>query len=202
MIQGINLSKYFGDKILFENLSFDIEESEFVCFSGESGKGKTTLLNMIGLIEPPSAGKILFNGKEICSNKDRLEFFRNKVGFVFQNFALVEGKTVRENLEFVRKKNRQNIAIEEALKSVGIIDKLNSKVYTLSGGEQQRVALARLFIKKCDIVLADEPTGSLDSHNAMAVVNILKELNSLGKTIIIVTHDEKIKQLCDRTISL
>lgn len=202
MIEGINLTKKFGDRLLFDNLSFTIKTGEFVCFSGESGKGKTTLLNMIGQIEPPTSGQIRYDGKEVRTSRDRLAFLATKVGFIFQNFALVEGKTVSQNLEFVKKKNRQNISVEEALERVGLADKLHAKVYTLSGGEQQRVALARLYIKKADIILADEPTGSLDRHNADLVMSILKDLNSQGKTIVLVTHDDAIKERCDRIIEL
>lgn len=202
MIEGINLTKKFGDRLLFDNLSFTIETGDFVCFSGESGKGKTTLLNMIGQIEPPTSGQIRYDGKEVRTSRDRLAFLATKVGFIFQNFALVEGKTVSQNLEFVKKKNRQNISVEEALERVGLSDKLHAKVYTLSGGEQQRVALARLYIKKADIILADEPTGSLDRHNADLVMSILKDLNSQGKTIVLVTHDDAIKERCNRIIEL
>ncbi|MBM6694742.1 ATP-binding cassette domain-containing protein [Pseudoflavonifractor capillosus] len=202
MIEGINLTKKFGDRLLFDNLSFTIETGEFVCFSGESGKGKTTLLNMIGQIEPPTSGQIRYDGKEVRTSRDRLAFLATKVGFIFQNFALVEGKTVSQNLEFVKKKNRQNISVEESLERVGLSDKLHAKVYTLSGGEQQRVALARLYIKKADIILADEPTGSLDRHNADLVMSILKDLNSQGKTIVLVTHDDAIKKRCNRIIEL
>lgn len=202
MIEGINLTKKFGDRLLFDNLSFTIKTGEFVCFSGESGKGKTTLLNMIGQIEPPTSGQIRYDGKEVRTSRDMLAFLATKVGFIFQNFALVEGKTVSQNLEFVKKKNRQNISVEEALERVGLADKLHAKVYTLSGGEQQRVALARLYIKKADIILADEPTGSLDRHNADLVMSILKDLNSQGKTIVLVTHDDVIKERCNRIIEL
>lgn len=202
MIEVINLCKCFGERELFSNLSFRIQDGEFICFSGESGKGKTTLLNMLGMIEPPTSGRILFDGKEVKSNRDRLHFLRTKVGFIFQNFALVENKTVEQNLALVRKYDRQDIAIEEALRHVGIAEKIKKKVYTLSGGEQQRVALARLFIKKCDIILADEPTGSLDKHNAEVVIKILKDLNEQGKTVIIVTHDDNVKKICDRIVDL
>lgn len=104
MIEGINLTKKFGDRLLFDNLCFTIKTGEFVCFSGESGKGKTTLLNMIGQIEPPTSGQIRYDGKEVRTSRDRLVFLATKVGFIFQNFALVEGKTVSQNLEFVKKR--------------------------------------------------------------------------------------------------
>ena len=202
MIEGIDVCKSFQDISLFSNFSFTINNGEFVCFSGESGKGKTTLLNMIGQIEPLTSGKILYDGKEIITNRDRICFFKNKVGFVFQNFALVENKTVEQNLMLVQRKNRDNISIDEALEKVGLKNKRKSRIFTLSGGEQQRVALARLFIKKCDLILADEPTGPLDSRNAQIIMNILKELNNYGKTIILVTHDALAKEKCDRIIEL
>lgn len=202
MIEGINICKSFGEREIFHNFSFEIGDSDFVCFSGVSGKGKTTLLNMIGMIESPTSGKIIVDGHEIRTYKDKLDYYRTKVGFVFQNFALVEGKTVKENLSLVRKKDRQSISFDEALDKVGIRNKMHEKIYTLSGGEQQRVALSRLFIKKCDIILADEPTGSLDSGNASIVVDILKALNEQGKTVVLVTHDSTLKGLCNRVIEL
>ena len=149
-----------------------------------------------------SSGTITYDGKNIVSNKDKLFFFRKKVGFVFQNFALVDGKTVEQNLALIRRNDRENITIDQALEKVGLEDKKKRKIYTLSGGEQQRIALARLFLKKCDLILADEPTGSLDSRNAAIVMNLLHELNINGKTIILVTHDITAKKQCDRIIEL
>lgn len=203
MIQIENVSKSFGEHILFSNLNIEINTGEFVIFSGASGCGKTTLLNMIGGLEKPSDGQILVDGADINKRRNQLEYFRSKVGFLFQNFALVENKTVKQNLELVRKKNRSNITIDQALEKAGLSDKLDATVYTLSGGEQQRIALARLMVKKCDIILADEPTGSLDKGNAKAVIDILKELNQKhGKTVIMVTHDEELKKQGSRVIEL
>ena len=194
MIEGIELSKRFEGRVLFENFNFKIESGEFVCFSGVSGCGKTTLLNMIGMIEPFDSGKLLIDGEAMVTPKQRMQYFRKKLGFLFQNFALVENKTVEQNLKLIRKQDRTNLTMEEALKRVGLSGVLKQKVYTLSGGEQQRVALARLFFKQSEIILADEPTGSLDEANANRIMQILKELHQEGKTIILVTHDEKIKK--------
>lgn len=203
MIQCVNLTKRYAKREVIKDLSFSIADGEFVCFSGKSGSGKTTLLNMIGLLEEPTSGRILFDGKEIRGGRARIDFYRNRVGFIFQHFALVEGKTVAQNLNLVKKNCRQDgITVEEALSQVGMEEKLYSKVYTLSGGEQQRVALARLYLKKCDIILADEPTGSLDQENAAMVMGILRKLNAKNKTVIIVTHDDEIKRQCDRILSL
>ena len=133
---------------------------------------------------------------------EQAELLGNGIGFILQNFALVETKTVRENLEIVRRKNRSGVTLEDALTRVGLYGKADQKVYTLSGGEQQRVALARLFYKKNDVILADEPTGSLDSDNAGVVMDILRELNRTAKTVVLVTHNEDIKKMCDRIITL
>lgn len=203
MIKFDKVSKAFGEHILFRGLTFEIEDGEFVIFSGASGCGKTTLLNMIGGLEKLSGGTILVDGIDITKRSNQLEYFREKVGFLFQNFALVENKTVRQNLELVRKKNRSDVSIEQAVEKVGLSDKLDAKVYTLSGGEQQRIALARLMVKKCDLILADEPTGSLDKANAERIMSILKSLNTeQGKTVIMVTHDEELKKQGSRIIEL
>lgn len=202
MIEGIKITKAFDDLVLFHEFNFLIEDGDFVCFSGKSGKGKSTLLNMIGLLEPVDSGKLVINGREYKTNKEKLQFYRTEAGFLFQNFALIENKTVRENLELVSKRNRTEYSIADVLKKVNMETKIENKVYTLSGGEQQRIALARLFLKKCNIILADEPTGSLDKYNASAVMEILCDLNRQGKTIILVTHDETIKRMAKRVIEL
>lgn len=194
MIHIKGLTKTFEDKRLFSNFNLVIEDKAFVVFSGPSGCGKTTLLNMIGAIEEIDEGEIRVDDLDITNRKNHLNYFRSKVGFLFQNFALIDNKTVKENLNLIRKDCKTNLSMAEALKIVGLEDKLNKKVYTLSGGEQQRVALARLMLKKCDIILADEPTGSLDATNAAIVMNILRDLNEQGKTIVLVTHDEEIKK--------
>lgn len=202
MIEGKHITKRFGSQVLFEGFNFTIEDGDFVCFSGVSGAGKTTLLNIIGLLEPLDGGALLIDGIEYKTNRQKLQYFRTEVGFLFQNFALIENKTVEQNLEIVSRQNRTEFSIMEALEKVGLQEKLHSKVYTLSGGEQQRIALARLFLKKCNIILADEPTGSLDRYNAQIVMDILFDLNQRGKTIILVTHDERIKQMAKRVIAL
>ena len=132
--------------------------------------------------------------RNFCNTKKgkKQKYFKEVVGFLFQNFALLENKTVKENLEIIKKSGRTDILINEALEKVGLQKVINKKVYQLSGGEQQRVALARLMLKKCSIVLADEPTGSLDKKNSEIVMNILHELSEQGKTVIVVTHSEEI----------
>ncbi len=202
MISIKNLYKSFGEKNLFVDYSLEIKKGEFLVLSGDSGCGKTTMLNMIGWIEPFDKGDIIINDISLTNRKKQLDFFRYEVGFLFQNFALIENKTVFENLNIIKKQCRTEISFLEALERVGLADKINEKVYTLSGGEQQRIALARLMLKRSNLVLADEPTGSLDRKNAEEVIKILKDLNQEGKTIVLVTHDEKIKTIGTRLIEL
>lgn len=202
MIEIRHLYKSFEEKQLFSDLNLTIEDGEFVVFWGESGCGKTTLLNMIGSLEKIDRGEILVNHKNIFLRKNQREYLKNEVGFLFQNFALIESKTVRENLDMVKKQIRSEYIVEQALEYVGLSDVIDKKVYKLSGGEQQRVALARLMIKKCSIILADEPTGSLDPNNADKVIELLKSLNRMGRTIVLVTHVEKYKQMGFRTIEI
>ncbi|SDA28166.1 putative ABC transport system ATP-binding protein [Ruminococcus sp. YE71] len=202
MIEVRNLTKVYGDNIIFNNVSFNIENGSFVVFSGKSGCGKTTMLNMIGGLEKPTSGHIIVDGTDITKNKRKIEYLRQKTGFLFQNFALIDNKTVKKNLEIIARKNRTDKTVDDVLNEVSMLDKRDSMVYTLSGGEQQRVALARLLFKKCEIVFADEPTGSLDKENAEIVIRLLKKMNKDGKTVIMVTHDEELKSIGDNIINL
>lgn len=202
MIEIRHLYKRFDEKQLFSDLNLVIEDGEFVVFWGESGCGKTTLLNMIGSLEKIDQGEILVNHKDIFLRKNQREYLRNEVGFLFQNFALIEAKTVRENLNMVKKQTRSEYTVEQALEGVGLSDVVDKQVFKLSGGEQQRVALARLMIKKCSIILADEPTGSLDPGNADKVMELLQAFHKMGRTVILVTHVEKYKRLGFRTIEI
>lgn len=202
MIEIQKLCKAFGDRVLFRDYDLTIPSGEYVTFAGASGCGKTTLLHMIGALEPIDSGHILVDGLDVSKRRNQARYFSETVGFLFQNFALMDDKTVRQNLRLVRGKNRSGVTMEEALARVGLADKVDSHVYTLSGGEQQRVALARLMLKRCSLILADEPTGSLDRANAEAVMDILESLNREGKTVLVVTHDEEIMRRSHRLIRL
>jgi putative ABC transport system ATP-binding protein len=202
MIAIHHLDKAFGEQKLFQDFSLEIESGEFVIISGASGRGKTTLLNMVGLLEPFDNGELLIDGIQVRGAKAEREYWKNKIGFLFQNFALIENQTVRKNLEIVRADARTDYSIDEVLERVGLLHQKDKKVYSLSGGEQQRIALARLFLKKCDIILADEPTGSLDRANAQLVMQLLLALNAQGKTVLVVTHDESMTTMGKRVIEL
>lgn len=202
IVEVNGVSKNFGNKMIFKDFYCRVETGGFVVLVGSSGSGKTTLLNMIGGLEPVSDGGIVVAGLDLANAKSLRNYYRNVVGFIFQNFALVEQKTVLENLKMVHTKGQTGIAVEDALKSVGMAGMQKQKVYTLSGGEQQRIALARLRLKQCALILADEPTGSLDRKNGDIVMGLLHELNDEGKTVIMVTHDESLIRESDRVISL
>lgn len=202
MIELKNVKKSFGDRVLFEELNLTISDGEFAVLIGASGCGKTTLLDMIAGIEPIDSGEVLIDGVNILKRRNRLAYYQTKLGMCFQNFALIENMTVRKNLELVQKKSRSEMSLDDALRRVGMTDYLDKKVCTLSGGEQQRIALARLMVKKCSIVLADEPTGSLDADNAAKVMAILSDLNAMGKTVVMVTHDTKYQAIGTRQIDL
>ena len=207
IIQLKNIDKKYGNKYLFKNLDFSIKKGEMIAITGASGSGKSTLLNIIGLIDKPDSGEVLICGNKNPYDKEKikLNLFRNNIGYLFQNYALVDNYTVSKNLdialEYVKGKDKKKLK-EEALDKVGLLDKLNNKVFELSGGEQQRVALARLILKENDIILADEPTGSLDEDNKAIILKLLKELNNEGKTVVIVTHDKVVADMCDREINI
>ncbi len=202
MIELKNLVKQFEERTVIDNVNLTIGDGEFVVLSGASGCGKTTLLHMIGGIEEPTSGQVLVNGKDISVKKNLLQFLRYEAAFLFQNFALVDKKTVRKNLEMIPAEFRSGMSIKEALAYVGLSGFEDKAVYKLSGGEQQRVALARILMKRCNVILADEPTGSLDRKNADMVMDILKKMHQEGKTIVMVTHVEEYKEFGDRVFLL
>lgn len=198
MIKVNNIGKKYKERYVFKNLSFSINSGEMVAIIGKSGCGKTTLLNCIGQLESLTHGSIAIDGI-ILTKKNRKYFFRNTVGFLFQNFALIDNETVKENLQIVSKNQAEMISL---LKKFDMENLLNTKVYKLSGGEQQRVALVRVMLKDPNIILADEPTASMDRDNAKIVIQSLKELNSQGKTVIVVTHDQGLLSNFHRVIDL
>ena len=205
MIELKNITKGFGQKAVLDNVNLKVNKGEMIAIMGSSGSGKSTLLNIIGLIEKPDSGTILLNNKiyDKIDNHQTTLAHRNLIGYIFQNFALIDNETVSQNLDValtysnISKKDRQNKKME-VLKYVGLPNKIDSKIYELSGGEQQRVSLARVMLKPCEIILADEPTGSLDEETSEEILKILKHLNQQGKTILIVTHNVDIANKCDK----
>ena len=201
-----NVSKSYEDKNVLNNLSFKIEEGTFNVIMGASGSGKSTILNIIGLLDKATSGDvILFGQKNIRPFSMKAEqMLKNKIGYLFQNFALIENETVANNLklalENVRGNKKEKISV--ALKEVGLEGYENKKIFKCSGGEQQRVAIARLLLKPCELILADEPTGSLDIKNREIVVKLLKNMQEQGKTIIIVSHDSFFEAIADNVIDL
>lgn len=204
-----NITKSFGDRKLFDGFSLTIEPGEYVSIMGESGSGKTTLLNMIGLLDTPDSGDITICG---CHNlkfnsKKMRALRRSKISYLFQNYGLIENETVEYNLAIsahfknLKPKDKKHL-YKDALQKVGLDGYEKRIVYTLSGGEQQRVALAKIIVKSPQIILADEPTGSLDAQNRDYVLRILSELNSEGKTIVVVTHDPVVGQCAKSHIRL
>lgn len=201
-----NVSKSYGDKNVLNNLSFKIEEGTFNVIMGASGSGKSTILNIIGLLDKATSGDvILFEQKNIRPFSMKAEqMLKNKIGYLFQNFALIENETVANNLKLALENVRGNKKekISAALKEVGLEGYENKKIFKCSGGEQQRVAIARLLLKPCELILADEPTGSLDIKNREIVVKLLKNMQEQGKTIIIVSHDSFFEAIADNVIDL
>ena len=209
MIELKRISKNYGHKVIFSDLSLTLESGKLIALVGPSGAGKTTLLNLIGLLDLDYQGKILVDGVDTkaLNSKQRMLFIRNRINYLFQDYALVENLTVKDNLllalEYCKmSKNEKLQEITQALEKVDLSESLDHKVYELSGGEQQRVALARTMIKPGKIILADEPTGNLDEGNKQKVFSLLESLRSPDRTIIIVTHDKQLAGNSDLVITL
>ncbi|AYF53871.1 ABC transporter ATP-binding protein [Clostridium botulinum C] len=221
-IQLIDIIKEYGCKgevvHALNKVNFNVEKGEMIAVLGTSGSGKSTLLNLIGCLDKCTGGKYLLDGKDITNYNDtELAITRNmKIGFIFQNFSLITDYNVIENVEMplvyrnlllgkdkkLNKHEIKDLALRH-LKEVGMDGYANKKINELSGGQQQRVAIARALVNTPDIILADEPTGSLDKSNSLNIINILKNINkNINTTIIVVTHDEQIAKFCDRIISM
>lgn len=212
MITVHNASKSFGDKVLWNSLDVDFTPGSFTALTGPSGSGKSTLLNCIGALEKPDSGSIEVNGADITamSGRQRRLYRLNRVGYLFQDYALVPDRSVNYNVRLAipraMPRAARRAAIDSALESVGlgvgVSGFASKKVHTLSGGEQQRVALARLLVKDPDIVLADEPTGALDADNAEMVVRHLRGFAQRKAVVIVATHSATIAAQADRCLEL
>lgn len=212
-IRFVDICKVFGkgenEVTALNNVNLDIEKGELIAIVGASGSGKTTLLNILGTLEAQTRGEYILENKNTKELNDiELAFNRNKlIGFVVQNFALIKNLNVYDNIEIplvhgkVKKSMRKSKIIDISDK-LGIKDKLKSSISSLSGGQAQRVAIARALVNHTEIILADEPTGALDSKTGKQIIDLLLEINKEGKLVIIVTHDEKIANRCDRVIEM
>ena len=200
------LKKSFGDRVIFHD-SLNVEENEFIVIMGASGSGKSTLLNMIGLLDKADDGEISYFdiGQVKAYTRKAEKVLKNDIGYLFQNFALIENESVKYNMMLALENQHiehKTEKIKEALHKVGLDGYLDKKIYKCSGGEQQRISIARLLIKPCRLILADEPTGSLDRSNKEIIFSLLKELQKMGKTLVVVTHDEDLAKLADRVVRL
>ncbi|MDE6673098.1 MAG: putative bacteriocin export ABC transporter [Ruminococcus sp.] len=205
-----NINKSYGNNKILNDFSLSVEQGEFIAICGKSGAGKSTLLNIIGLLENPDSGNIIINNiknPEFNANSGR-KLLQTHIGYLFQNYGLIENESVNYNLKIASKfrkwdRKTETEKFSESLEKVGLNTNIESKkIFQLSGGEQQRIAIARLLIKSPDIILADEPTGSLDVENKRIVMELLKYLNGTGTTIILVTHDEEVRECAERIITL
>lgn len=210
MIRIENVTKSFGDLQVLKGVNLHITQGEVVSIVGRSGAGKTTLLQLIGALDRPDSGSIFFGEENICSmSSNRLATFRNShIGFVFQFHQLLPEFTALENVmipALIAGKGHKEASCEamELLRLMGLDNRCDHKPSQLSGGENQRVAVARALVNRPDVVLADEPSGSLDTHNKEELHNLFFELRErFGQTFIIVTHDENLATLTDRTIRM
>jgi putative ABC transport system ATP-binding protein len=207
MISLIGIEKYYGGTMVLAGINLRIEKGDFISVMGSSGSGKSTLLNLIGGMDRPNEGKILVNGEDISSYEDdRLTLYRRKkIGFIFQFFNLLPNITVSENIEIPLLLNgiTDNTRIKEYIHIVGLGGREKAYPHELSGGEQQRVAIARALIHDPDIILADEPTGSLDSHTGNTIMDIISALaEKTKKTVLLVTHDQSIAQFAHKTFKI
>ena len=213
MIKVTDLSKVFRTEEIettaLNGVSFEIKDGEFVAIMGPSGCGKSTLLNIMGLLDNPSGGSYMLLGSEVgqLKEKERTKFRKGNIGFVFQSFNLIDELNVYENVELPLRylnisasERKQKVA--EILKRMGISHRAKHFPQQLSGGQQQRVAIARAVVSNPKLILADEPTGNLDSKNGKEVMDLLSELNAEGTTIVMVTHSQKDAAVAQRVINL
>jgi cell division transport system ATP-binding protein len=210
MIKFNNVTKICPDKtVVLQNISFEVKEGEFVSIVGKSGAGKTTLMRLILGLETPTSGEVYFKGENINEADNlKIQEIRRKVGGIYQDYKLLSNKTVYENVAYIMQvegKENEEIAEEvpKVLEVIGLKEKINNFPNELSGGEQQRLAIARALVNHPEIIIADEPTGNLDPYNTYEVISLLQKINQSGKTVILATHDQEvINKLGKRVITL
>ncbi|MBQ5316658.1 MAG: ABC transporter ATP-binding protein [Oscillospiraceae bacterium] len=206
LLQLKNISKIYGELKALDDISLEVENGEWLAIMGPSGSGKSTLMNIIGCMDKPSLGEVILDGRDIAKESDKglTEIRRDKIGLIFQQFHLVNYLTAVENVmvaQYYHSMPDEKEALE-ALERVGLKDRAKHLPSQLSGGEQQRVCIARALINHPEIVLADEPTGNLDEANENIVIDIFKQLHKEGTTLIVVTHDPEVGEVAQRMIVL
>lgn len=201
-----DISKIYGDLKALDKINLNVEKGEWVSIMGPSGSGKTTMMNIIGCMDKPSLGEVLLEGIDVSklTQKELTEIRRDKIGLIFQQFHLVNYLTALENVMMAQYYHSMVDKEEalQALESVGLKDRHNHLPNQLSGGEQQRVCIARALINHPSLILADEPTGNLDEKNEMLVLDILERLHNSGSTIVVVTHDQEVGVEAERIVFL
>lgn len=201
-----DISKIYGDLKALDKINLNVEKGEWVSIMGPSGSGKTTMMNIIGCMDKPSIGEVLLEGIDVSklAQKELTEIRRDKIGLIFQQFHLVNYLTAIENVMMAQYYHSMVDKEEalQALESVGLKDRHNHLPNQLSGGEQQRVCIARALINHPSLILADEPTGNLDEKNEMLVLDILERLHNSGSTIVVVTHDQEVGVEAERIVFL
>jgi putative ABC transport system ATP-binding protein len=207
MIQLEEVEKYYGAHRVLKGLTLQIQRGEFVSIMGTSGSGKTTLLNLIGGMDRPEKGRVIIDGENIAAyTEERLTLYRRiKVGFIFQFFNLLPNITIFENISMplMLKGSHDEGKVRAFIHRFGLFGKEDAYPYQLSGGEQQRAAIARALIHDPDIILADEPTGSLDSETGMMIMDIIRQItDETGKTVLLVTHESHIAAYARRTVRM
>ncbi len=201
-----NISKIYGDLHALDNVSLKVEKGEWVAIMGPSGSGKSTMMNIIGCMDKPTGGQVLLDGVDISkeSDKNLTAIRRDKIGLIFQQFHLVNYLTALENVMVAQYYHSVPDEAEamEALRRVGLADRAKHLPSQLSGGEQQRVCIARALINYPELILADEPTGNLDEANENIVLEIFRQLHAEGTTLVVVTHDPEVGEVAQRTVML
>ena len=213
LVEGQDMCKIYNpgenEVRALDHVSLKIYQKEFVAIIGHSGSGKSTLMNMLGCLDVPTSGKYFLNGKDVSNlTDDELSDIRNlEIGFIFQGFNLIPNLTAQENVELpliyrgIGRKERSALA-KESLEMVGLSHRMDHKPSEMSGGQQQRVAIARAIAARPPVILADEPTGNLDSKSTQEIMNVLKDLHKSGRTVILITHDDEIAAQVKRVIRI
>lgn len=206
MIEVKEINMRYGEHIILQNVEFKVKKGDMISIIGKSGSGKSTILNILGLLDKAQTGRYFFEGRELLNNREKEKIRREKFAFVFQYNNLIPKLTVYENvilpLYYKKRGELSESKIDEILNEFSLLDKKNEFVENLSGGEQQRISFIRAICSEAEVLFLDEPTGNLDKDNTSIVVEMMKKINKNGKTIIVVTHDKYVSQSCNNQFKI